>query len=1163
MASSYTGNSGIEKPAEGDQTGEWGDTVNTNMDIIDRSINGVGAITLSGTTHTLTTTDGTLSDGMYKVLVLGGSPSGTNTITIAPNDADKVYIVVNGSGQTATFTQGSGANVSVLNGDSKIIYADGAGSGAAIVDVTADLSFSSVNIDGGSIDGTPIGAASASTGAFTSLTVGDAAISEAELEMLDGITAGTVAASKAVVVDANKDIASFRNITLTGELDAATGDFSGAANFGGNLVVGSGRGDANEGGQIDLAGGSSYTGYDKFIDLYQEDLRFLAVSTYTAKFFATGGSQVANMSVTGEIAAATLDISGDVDVDGTLETDALSIASTTVTATAAELNYLDITTLGTSQASKAVTTDANGDVIFPDGDKIQLGTGSDLTIQHDGSNAYFQNTTGSINLQAKSGESSVVAVPDGAVSLYHNNAAKLATAATGITITGEATATGFTGTLDGILGSGAAAAASVTTLTTSGIASIDDTTDTTSGTTGSIHTDGGVGVAKALYVGTTAKIIGVTTHGGNVVSDTDSTDDLGTTGVRWANLFVDGITATDQITATGFTGTLDGILGSGAAAAATTTTLNTSGAVVHNDAGADVDFRVEGDTDPHLIFADGGNDRVAIGGADTSLFNGAGTNAKLVVVGSSNNTNIVQNGNAALAIVNTDQTDENTAGLHFARADTDDTPNYAGASIVAQFKETQATGQYPSSTLNFLTSTSQNSAPSLKMTLSEAGRLGVGTATLNSNQMVIEGGVAGTHGSSLALKTGGGANSRVADLAFYGTFVTPDNDTGQRRTADITSGFSAANWGNEFLAFGVGTGGGNDAAALTTERLRITGAGNVGIGSANALDNLHVFDTANSAIATQLLLQNQGAGSNTAGIAFQVSSSGEVASTTYAPKAGILFERTTANGRGPIKFMVDNAADNNGFAAGDEVMRIAVDGKVGIGTTAPAAQLEIDGGGSTATYLMTNDATAAASGGGLNLSIDNSLDGFLNNAKAGAIKFGTSNAERMRITSDGNLIVAGTSFNANGSVCIGPIGTSPNGCTAVSASTSATNIWRFYNPNGQVGGISISGSATTFATSSDYRLKENVNYTFDATTRIKQLKPARFNFISDDTNTLVDGFIAHEVSSVAPEAVTGTKDAVDENGDAVYQGIDQSKLVPLLVKTIQELEARITALEAG
>ena len=107
-----------------------------------------------------------------------------------------------------------------------------------------------------------------------------------------------------------------------------------------------------------------------------------------------------------------------------------------------------------------------------------------------------------------------------------------------------------------------------------------------------------------------------------------------------------------------------------------------------------------------------------------------------------------------------------------------------------------------------------------------------------------------------------------------------------------------------------------------------------------------------------------------------------------------------------------------------------------------------------------------------------------------------------------------------------------------------------------------SGSSVAYNTSSDYRLKENVSYTWDATTRLKQLKPARFNFIADDTNTLVDGFLAHEVSSVVPEAITGTKDAVDADGNPEYQGIDQSKLVPLLIKTIQELEARITALEA-
>ena len=139
MPSTYTLNGGIEKIGLGEKAGAWGTTTNTNFDIIDRLVNGVGAITLSGTTHTLTTSDGSLSDGMYKVLVLGGSPSGTNTVTISPNDADKLYFVKNGTSQTATFTQGSGANVSILAGDSAIIFADGAGSGAAVTDLTSGL----------------------------------------------------------------------------------------------------------------------------------------------------------------------------------------------------------------------------------------------------------------------------------------------------------------------------------------------------------------------------------------------------------------------------------------------------------------------------------------------------------------------------------------------------------------------------------------------------------------------------------------------------------------------------------------------------------------------------------------------------------------------------------------------------------------------------------------------------------------------------------------------------------------------------------------------------------------------------------------------------------------------------------------------------------------
>ena len=154
MASTYTSNLGVEKIGAGEQAGTWGTTTNNNLDILDRAINGVGAITLSGTSHTLTTSDGTLSDGGFKVLVLGGSPSGTNTITISPNDQDKVYIVQNGTSQTATFTQGSGGNVSVAAGSKKIIFADGAGSGAAVTDVTDALDVATLRLGGTAITST-------------------------------------------------------------------------------------------------------------------------------------------------------------------------------------------------------------------------------------------------------------------------------------------------------------------------------------------------------------------------------------------------------------------------------------------------------------------------------------------------------------------------------------------------------------------------------------------------------------------------------------------------------------------------------------------------------------------------------------------------------------------------------------------------------------------------------------------------------------------------------------------------------------------------------------------------------------------------------------------------------------------------------------------------
>jgi len=111
-----------------------------------------------------------------------------------------------------------------------------------------------------------------------------------------------------------------------------------------------------------------------------------------------------------------------------------------------------------------------------------------------------------------------------------------------------------------------------------------------------------------------------------------------------------------------------------------------------------------------------------------------------------------------------------------------------------------------------------------------------------------------------------------------------------------------------------------------------------------------------------------------------------------------------------------------------------------------------------------------------------------------------------------------------------------------------------------VGTIAISTTSTAYNTSSDYRLKENVTSVTDGIARLKKLKPSRFNF-KVEPGKVVDGFLAHEVQTVVPECVTGEKDAVDADGKPAYQGIDQSKLVPLLTAALQEAVARIETLE--
>ena len=174
--------------------------------------------------------------------------------------------------------------------------------------------------------------------------------------------------------------------------------------------------------------------------------------------------------------------------------------------------------------------------------------------------------------------------------------------------------------------------------------------------------------------------------------------------------------------------------------------------------------------------------------------------------------------------------------------------------------------------------------------------------------------------------------------------------------------------------------------------------------------------------------------------------------------------------------------------------------------------------------------------------------------------------ERLRIDSGGKVMI-NTTNNALGSVTanLNIANDNTNGHTVINCSRNTTaerNQIRFLNPNGNVGSVVTSGTSTTFNTSSDYRLKENEVSISDGITRLKQLKPSRFNFIVKKDLTQ-DGFLAHEVQSVVPEAISGEKDAVKEDGSIDPQAIDLGRLVPLLVAAVQELIGKVEALEAA
>ena len=218
------------------------------------------------------------------------------------------------------------------------------------------------------------------------------------------------------------------------------------------------------------------------------------------------------------------------------------------------------------------------------------------------------------------------------------------------------------------------------------------------------------------------------------------------------------------------------------------------------------------------------NSQVGIGTDNMEIFNAVGGASGLVVTGVSSSTAILGNTLSNITIANGDGTADNTAALHFAREDTDGNPNYAGASVVSQFKETQITGQYPKADLAFLTSTAANNAPSEKMRVTAAGNVGIGTSSPGSWTKLEVAGTGGLqNGATQALHV-----SSPSATANEGVGIRLNAASGSHEAVGIIGMVNNAsgNWGS--MTFHTYSGG-----SYITERMRITSTGDVTVNNGN------------------------------------------------------------------------------------------------------------------------------------------------------------------------------------------------------------------------------------------------------------------------------------------------------------------------------------------
>tara|TARA_R100000278_G_scaffold29916_1_gene27509 strand:- start:18394 stop:21768 length:3375 start_codon:yes stop_codon:yes gene_type:complete len=1113
----YVNDLRLKEIATGDESGTWGASTNTNLELIAEAFSfGTEAITTNADTHTTTIADGSTDPGRSIYLKYTGTLDSACTITIGPNTVSKLWFIENGTSgsQNIIISQGSGANVTIPAGHVKAVYSDGAGSGAAMVDA-----FTNLNLGG-------------------TTTVDDLTISD-DLTVTDDMTiGGTLGVTGIVTLTDDLIIGDGKTIGSASDVDAMTIASNGQVTFSQTLI-----GTALDiSGDIDVDGTSNLDVVD--IDGAVDMASTLAVGGVVT---ANAGVVVDNITIDGtEIDLSsgdlTIDVAGDIILDADGGDFTFKDGGTTqfqLQNSSGDVQLVnntqdkDIKFMGDDGGSTitALTLDMSdaGTAIF--NNKVGIGTTSPGKLLH------LKGSAAQIRIEDSDGTNQIADITSDSGDMFltsRNN-----------TSHGEIIFRRFNGT---------------SVLET---ARFDDSGNFGIGTSSPsepLHVNEGTGGVSTtlLLQNSSASVDG---RGTNLTFKSSSTE-IGQIQSKTSSDATSGILAFK----TASSGTLseqmridkDGNVGIGTTSPATLLSLQGDAELLRLDGTANttrtIFFRNTTAANPAQIHSDGSlklraedsgthmefhtvdTERMRIDSSGRLLVASStavtgNTTAKLQINGTdnagstisigrfSNNTNapvlnFIKSRNGTVGGNTIVQDDDNLGSILFGGNDGTDNVSIA-AKIFGEVDGTPGSNDMPGR-LTFFTTADGASTPTERMRIDASGNVGIGESSTITGKIHVKGSPPATNGGIVFVRNSDAAsdNTTFGGIHFSSSPGT-DFSIGKANVNSATS-----------LSFR----NGNTGASL----MELDSSGNLGLGTSSPS-----FNTGSG-----LEIERSG----TATIRLQDSGNKSVELLQSSD-----FEIHCLNSGANV---VINPTSKTIFETGStERMRIDASGNVGIGTTSPSQLLNLQG---QSPFIQFNQ-TGTDSFAGINFGDDDDAnDGqILYDHDERYMRFQVANAERVRIDASGNFLVGKSSANlatAGIELLASDFAnfTRDGGLSAQFNRLSSDGaVIGFLKAGSTVGTISVTSSATAYNTSSDARLKD-ITGSSRGLDVINELNPVAYNWKEDGKAD--EGLIAQEVKELVPNAVSQTEDD--------YYQMDYSKLVTHLVKGMQEQQEQIESLKS-